>query len=236
MDIESIKNKIQNNIQDIEIFRDLEMKLLTSQGRDNIMYLLGSDYIVRIPKTPKREIIENKYLNDLSLALKKIGFIDVQIPEVIIDDSEFSILKYIKCDNDFTNLIEEDKMQIANSLINFLKALHRVDITGPEPSRENGWRGGDLSVYSEDLYRSLDVMKCSNILESNILSILKSDILNIWNESLTFKNIEKFWVHGDLTKDNILLNNKKLFAIIDFGCMAIGDRAVDLSIAYTFFE
>jgi len=92
--------------------------------------------------------------------------------------------------------------------------------------------GDNFSVYSEDLYYSLDVMRNSNIFNS----ILESDILNIWSKALTFKDFEKFWIHGDLTKDNILLNNKKLFAVIDFGCMAVGDRAVDLSIAYTFFE
>jgi len=63
------------------------MKLLTPQGRDNIMYLLCLDYIIRIPKNPKSEILENKYLNALSLALEKTNFMDIKIPEVVFAHS-----------------------------------------------------------------------------------------------------------------------------------------------------
>jgi aminoglycoside phosphotransferase (APT) family kinase protein len=40
-------------------------------------------------------------------------------------------------------------------------------------------------------------------------------------------------VHGDFSTGNMLIRNGKLAAIIDFGCMGIGDPACDLVIAWT---
>lgn len=42
------------------------------------------------------------------------------------------------------------------------------------------------------------------------------------------------WVHGDFSASNILVKNDHLTAVIDFGCMAVGDPACDLVIAWTF--
>ncbi len=39
-----------------------------------------------------------------------------------------------------------------------------------------------------------------------------------------------------LSTGNILIKNNQLIGIIDFGCMAIGDPACDLVIAWTFFK
>lgn len=44
------------------------------------------------------------------------------------------------------------------------------------------------------------------------------------------------WIHGDLASGNILVKDKILTAVIDFGCMGVGDPACDLMIAWTFFS
>ena len=43
-------------------------------------------------------------------------------------------------------------------------------------------------------------------------------------------------MHGDLSPSNIIVKDGKLNGIIDFGCIAIGDPACDLVIAWTFFK
>jgi len=42
------------------------------------------------------------------------------------------------------------------------------------------------------------------------------------------------WVHGDFAIGNMLMQDGKLSAIIDFGGMALGDPACDLVIAWTY--
>jgi len=44
------------------------------------------------------------------------------------------------------------------------------------------------------------------------------------------------WIHGDLSADNLLVNDAQLSAVIDFGQLGIGDPACDLAIAWTFFK
>jgi hypothetical protein len=43
-------------------------------------------------------------------------------------------------------------------------------------------------------------------------------------------------VHGDLTGSNLLVRDRRLSAVIDFGCTAIGDPASDLTVAWTTFD
>ena len=43
------------------------------------------------------------------------------------------------------------------------------------------------------------------------------------------------WVHGDVTGSNLLIVDGRLHAVIDFGCVAVGDPACDLTIAWTLF-
>jgi aminoglycoside phosphotransferase (APT) family kinase protein len=44
------------------------------------------------------------------------------------------------------------------------------------------------------------------------------------------------WVHGDVTATNLLVVGGRLAGVLDFGCMAVGDPACDLAIAWTLFH
>ena len=40
------------------------------------------------------------------------------------------------------------------------------------------------------------------------------------------------WIHGDLQSGNLLVQQGRLSAVIDFGCLGVGDPACDLSVAW----
>ena len=44
------------------------------------------------------------------------------------------------------------------------------------------------------------------------------------------------WVHGDVSAGNLLVQEGRLSAVIDFGQLTIGDPACDLAIAWTLFS
>jgi len=44
------------------------------------------------------------------------------------------------------------------------------------------------------------------------------------------------WVHGDMAVGNLLLRDGRLHAVIDFGQLAGGDPACDLTLAWTLFD
>jgi aminoglycoside phosphotransferase (APT) family kinase protein len=40
------------------------------------------------------------------------------------------------------------------------------------------------------------------------------------------------WVHGDLDARNLLVERGRLSAVIDFGCLGVGDPACDVMVAW----
>ena len=40
------------------------------------------------------------------------------------------------------------------------------------------------------------------------------------------------WIHGDLQAGNLLVERDRLSAVIDFGCLGVGDPACDLMVAW----
>ena len=44
------------------------------------------------------------------------------------------------------------------------------------------------------------------------------------------------WVHGDVAAGNLLVEDGRLSAVIDFGTSGVGDPSCDLSISWTLFE
>lgn len=44
------------------------------------------------------------------------------------------------------------------------------------------------------------------------------------------------WVHGDLLFGNLLVERGRLSAVIDFGCLGVGDPACDVTAAWTLFS
>jgi aminoglycoside phosphotransferase (APT) family kinase protein len=56
----------------------------------------------------------------------------------------------------------------------------------------------------------------------------------VWDAALaTIWRDSPVWVHGDLTTGNMLVQQGRLRAVIDFGCSGVGDPACDLVIAWT---
>ena len=44
------------------------------------------------------------------------------------------------------------------------------------------------------------------------------------------------WIHGDLLPVNMLAAGGRLSAVIDFGCLGVGDPAAELAVAWTLFS
>ena len=44
------------------------------------------------------------------------------------------------------------------------------------------------------------------------------------------------WVHGDIARGNLLVHDGRIHAVIDFGCIGVGDPACDLLIAWDLFD
>ncbi len=116
----------------------------------------------------------------------------------------------------------------ATTLAQFLVALQQAESAGaPPPGKHNFFRGGSLAVYDQETWDSI------RALAGEIDAGLAAEV---WEASLGAAwDGRPVWVHGDVAAGNLLVNEGRLSAVIDFGCSAVGDPACDLTIAWTFF-
>lgn len=122
-----------------------------------------------------------------------------------------------------------DLAVLASDLARFLVELQSLDATqGPAPGAHNFQRGGSLSIYDQQTRRAIAALG---------REIDAARATEIWDEALaTSWDRAPVWIHGDVAAGNLLLQDAKLHAVIDFGCCAVGDPACDLVAAWTIFD
>jgi aminoglycoside phosphotransferase (APT) family kinase protein len=119
--------------------------------------------------------------------------------------------------------------KFAKSLAEFLAALQAIDPSGgPLPGPHNFYRGGPLTTYDSETRLAIKTLK----------KVVDADVATkIWEKALeTTWQGSPVWVHGDVSVENLLVQEGELSSVIDFGSLGVGDPACDLVIAWTFFQ
>lgn len=215
-------------------FKGLKISLVEHGGVDNRTFYLGDDMSVRLPSSEayaSQAQKEYKWLPVISSFLTST----ISIPLYLGNPSKYypwkwSIYKWL--DGKSANLLNDNELDfnnIAISLAKFIKELHDVDITdAPKSGKHNFYRGSHISVYNDDFIDTLQ--KTESIIN-------KDKALEIWQQAKESRwSEDPVWCHGDLYSGNFLIKDKKFAAVIDFGCIAIGDPACDLVPYWTFFD
>lgn len=116
----------------------------------------------------------------------------------------------------------------AEDVAAFLRALQVVDADeGPAAGAHSFHRGGGLAVYDAETRAALKAVR--GVDEVRAAAVWDAALAAAWDGPTV-------WVHGDVAAGNLLAREERLHAVIDFGCMAVGDGACDLTLAWTLFE
>lgn len=215
-------------------YSNLSITHVDHQGHDNRTYKLGSNMLIRMP-TASRYALNIPKEQELLPKLAKYLSLNIPTPIKMGNPSSdypypFSIYQWLpgKSINLLTLTVQE-KEQLAFDLAIFLKELQSItDVEGPQPGKHNWWRGDHVSVYTKAAQEQ--IVSLTNFIDT-------TKALDLWaRASATQWSKNPVWIHGDFAIGNILLDNNKLSAIIDFGRFAIGDPACDLVIAYTYLS
>lgn len=120
-------------------------------------------------------------------------------------------------------------VDLARDVAAFMVALRSVDADdGPAAGPHSFHRGGELKVYDAEARAAADALRGE---------IDAARALAVWDEALASRwRGAPMWVHGDVAAGNLLVRDGRLCGVIDFGCMAVGDPACDLVVAWTLFE
>ena len=211
---------------------DLPITQLKSTGTDNALYRLGDEMVVRLPRIDWAvEMIakEQQWLPELAPHLP------LTVPTLVgkgepVEAYPWHWSIYAWLDGDMATLKRiDDVEQMARDLAQFIRALQEIDATGgPAPGSHNVWRGVRLADRDARTREAIDSLHGMIDTKAALAAWEAALDVPVWHKP-------RLWIHGDLQSGNLLARDGRLSAVIDFGCLAVGDPACDLQVAWNLF-
>ena len=201
-------------------------------GHDNRTFRIGDQLAARLPSAVPYAAhvpVEYEFLPQLAEALP------FEIPEPIALGApgcgypwRWTLNRWIPGEPASPSNVR-GRDRLAQDLGDFLHALHAIDTAdAPGPGPANFHRGGDLAVYEDETLGLIERLQ-PQIDAPRAALVWESARRTGWTKA-------PVWVHGDLAPDNLLLRDGRLCAVIDFGQLAAGDPACDVTIAWTLLD
>lgn len=194
-------------------------------GWDNRLFALGDDLVVRMPRRAASAALieqEQRWLPQLSPQLP----LPIPVPRRVGRPGcgfpwSWSITSWFPGQSAL-HAPPEDFSAAAVALGQFLRALHRP---APVEAPHNPWRSVALAARTSVLHRHLQ--QADGLVD-------RTGVLQLWERVLSAPpwSGPPLWIHGDLHPGNLLVNQGRLSAVIDFGDLAAGDPATDLSVIW----
>ncbi len=213
-------------------FAGRQVRPVASSGTDNWLFRLGSEHVLRFPRRPsavgllRREAEWLPHLTDLPL----------QIPSYVAmgDPDEgypwpWAVLDWIPGDRAELSVLD-NPAQAATDLAGFARAMRDMPSqAGPIAGSANHNRGVPLERLNDVTVESIGQL--GDLFDTR-------EMLMVWEAALNTPSWTgpPVWLHGDLNTGNLLARDGQLAAVIDFGLMARGDPAADLTPAWLLFE
>ena len=199
-----------------------------ANGWDNVMYHLGSDLAVRLPRRAVAAALiehEQRWLAELAPRLP----VPVPVPVRKGAPSDafgwpWSITPWF-VGHPLGRLALPDRRPYAAALGHFLACLHAP---APPEAPRNPVRGIPLAERSEALSRQLET----------VLPDRRAALRRLWARLVEAPQWPgpPCWLHGDPHPGNVLVRDGALAAVIDFGDLTAGDPATDLAVGWLAFD
>jgi aminoglycoside phosphotransferase (APT) family kinase protein len=123
-----------------------------------------------------------------------------------------------------------DPRGAAVELARFVAALRAADPAGgPAPGGHNFFRGDPLvgrDAATRHALEALGTLGDPLDREAALAAWVVALRAPVWDAPAV-------WIHGDLIPGNVLARHGRLTAVIDFGCLGLGDPACDVVAAWT---
>ena len=213
-------------------YRELPVTPVVPGGHDNRTFRVGGSLCARLPSASRyapRLLTEHEWLPRLA------GHLPLPIPQPVALGTPGAGYPWHWALNRWTpgepatrtNI--RDLRDFAYRLASFLVALQGVDAAGaPAPGPENFHRGGEFTIYEPETDLLLD--RYRDLIDHRAA-------LETWRRALGSRwEGNPVWVHGDVAAGNLLVQDGQLHAVIDFGQLAAGDPACDLTVAWTLLD
>jgi aminoglycoside phosphotransferase (APT) family kinase protein len=198
-------------------------------GWDNVVYRLGDDRAVRLPRRAAAAALighEQRWLPELAPRLP------LPVPTPVRTGQpgcgypwSWTIARWLAGQSAAVTP-SHDPLTVAAQLGAFLHALHQP---APPDAPRNLVRGVPL----------LDRTQAVHDRASQVTSLVDSAaVLDLWKhlvQAVPWPG-PPLWIHGDFHPGNVLISKGHASAVIDFGDVRAGDPATDLAMAWMMFQ
>jgi aminoglycoside phosphotransferase (APT) family kinase protein len=206
---------------------ELPIERVASAGTDNAIYRLGDDLAVRLPRihwAVDTVAKEQKWLPVLAPHLPLAVPLPVAPgqPEAAFP-YPWGVVQWLP--GELATLEQlDDHVEAALDLAAFVRALRAIDPAGGPQHR----RG--LPVRLDDNMARMGIDGLDGELDADAVT-------EAWNRALAAPDHDgpPVWFHGDLSYLNLLAQDGKITAVIDWGTCGVGDPAIETSIAWSLF-
>jgi aminoglycoside phosphotransferase (APT) family kinase protein len=211
---------------------DCPISEISSTGTDHTLYRLGDDAVARVPlrETATRPIdTEFRWLPWLAERLP----VEIPRPLARLEPTpnflyRWSVHSWI--DGECGTTAPIDRALLAVDLARMLGTLQGLDTAGGPPSVEAYcWRGIPLRMRDGSMREAI---------ASSRGSIDVAAVTSAWETALDTPEWTgpPVWVHGDVAAGNLIFRDERLAGVIDWACMAVGDSACDLVVAWELLD
>ncbi|MPY53748.1 aminoglycoside phosphotransferase family protein [Streptomyces acidicola] len=208
----------------------LPLELLDPAGSDHVIYRLGKELSVRLPR----------HVGAIGQARKEFEWLPRLAPHlplaipvpVGVGEPDFgypwpwAVSRWLDGEVATVEALA-DSSRAAIELAQFLAALQRFMPEGiPAETIRDDLTGRPLS--DRDSVTRLAIAQVDSAFDAAAMT-------ELWDAALSAPGWDRspVWFHGDFHTGNLLTVNARLSAVIDFGGLGIGDPACDLVIAFT---
>ena len=198
-------------------------------GWDNVLFRLGDDEIVRLPR---RQLGANLVEHEQTWLHRLAPGLPLQIPTPRFHGRpterypwRWSICPWIE-GAPASVAPPTDTVAGATALGEFIAALHRA---APSDAPRNPHRGHPLAERDE--ITRTRAAQLADLIDADVViaAWARASASTPWAGPPT-------WVHGDLHPGNLIVDDGRLVAVIDFGDLCSGDPATDLGVAWMLFD
>jgi aminoglycoside phosphotransferase (APT) family kinase protein len=203
----------------------------TSTGTVNAIYQLGDDLCVRLPRVHRWASCleqECKWLPRLAPSLT------LQVPEPVAKGLptsyypfSWAIFRWIDGQTYAPDRVA-DEQQVAADLAQFIAELRGNELP---PIDDQTPFGGRLPLADQDADVRHWIAQSGDLIDRRAVTAA-------WDDALTSPACDGTyaWIHSDLVPPNLLVQDGRLRAVIDFGGTGLGDPATDLNPAWSVFS
>jgi aminoglycoside phosphotransferase (APT) family kinase protein len=226
-------------------YADAPISRLTSSGSTNVLFRLGEELLVRLPRQPGGSTTISKEAEWSPV----VGpHLPVAVPDVVAvfePDRDYpeswSVVRWIEGAHpevvDPDTSVDPRREDLATDLIAVLDALRQAEVPADAINlpQLHSYRGDPLATMDDTTRQNLEQCRALEDFEFDLDAAEQ-----IWTEAMALRGVADrttpHWYHGDLAAENLLTRDGALSAVLDFGSLAVGDPTVDLMVAWEILD